>query len=91
MSVELAKTMDYLKSQLGDQSVVDKLQGYIKGLERERDWAQQEYSRTQSKLEQTDYELENHKRWLKVAGDELNEVKKELKPLKELVSLWAVK
>jgi chromosome segregation ATPase len=89
MSVELNKTLDYLKSQLNDQVVVDKLQAYIKDLEGQRNWAQQEYSRVQGQLEQTDYDLENHKRWLKVAGDEINEMKDENRLLKGLVKKWA--
>lgn len=96
MKAELSKTMDYLKSQLNDQAVVTKLQQYISDLEKQveyldskREQEKEEYLTLNEKLKETDYELENHKRWLKVAGDELNEVKKEIKPLKELVKLWA--
>ncbi len=89
MSVELAKTMDYLKSQLNDQVVVDKLQTYIKDLESERNWAQQEYSRVQGKLEQTDYALENEKKANENNRKALEGFVKENKALRELVSLWA--
>lgn len=89
MKTELTKTMDYLKSQLNDQAVVTKLQKYIGELERERDWAQQEYSRVQGKLEQTDYELENEKKANQNNKKALEGFVKENKALRELVSLWA--
>lgn len=89
MKTELTKTMDYLKSQLNDQAVVTKLQQYIGELESERDWAQQEYSRVQGKLEQTDYELENEKRANQNNKKALEGFVKENKALRELVSLWA--
>lgn len=85
MSVELNKTMDYLKSQLNDQVVVDKLQAYIKDLEGQRNWAQQEYSRVQDKLQNTDYELENTKKHLQNTGDTLKLYEVENAALKEVV------
>lgn len=85
MKTELTKTMDYLKSQLNDQAVVTKLQQYIGELESERDWAQQEYSRVQGKLEQTDYELENARRDLKHSGDAVKLYEIENAALREVV------
>jgi chromosome segregation ATPase len=93
MSVELNKTMDYLKSQLNDQAVVSKLQEYIKDLEGQRDWAQQEYGRVQDKLQETDYELENLKRATENNRTAMEGFVKENQSLrnmlKELVGLWA--
>lgn len=85
MSYEFKKTMEYLKSQLSDPVTYDKLEGYIKGLESERSWAQQEYCRVQDKLQATDCELENTKKTLQNTGDTLKLYEVENAALKEVV------
>lgn len=49
----------------------------------------EEYLNTLEKLKETDYELQNHKKWLLTAGDEINTVKKENQHLWGLLKLKA--
>ncbi len=59
----------------------------VEYLERKRIDEKEQYLSTLEKLKETDYELTNHKNWLKVAGDEINTVKKENQHLWELLKL----
>jgi len=71
--------------------LIDEMSNEIIRLTKLKEEAEEKYIQTFDQLEKTDIELQNHKHWLKVAGEEINEMKKELKPLRELVSLWAVR
>lgn len=100
MSVELTKTMDYLKSQLNDQAVVTKLQEYIGNLEKEVKYLgdkrleeKEEYLDTLEQLKDKNVEYENLKKATennkKVMESYVKENQSLRNMVKELVGLWA--
>ena len=57
--------------------------------QKKREQTEYEYSKLHEQYIKLDAELENHKNWLKIAGDELNTKQKENKHLWALISLKA--
>lgn len=96
MKTELTKTMDYLKSQLNDKGVADKLHAYISNLEKQVDYLEdkrlkekEEYLDTLEKLKDADYQLQNEKKANENNRKVLEGFVKENKALREIVGLWA--
>lgn len=65
------------------------LQKEVDYLSSKRIEEKEEYLNTLEKLKETDYELQNHKKWLLTAGEEINAVKKENQHLWGLLKLKA--
>jgi DNA repair exonuclease SbcCD ATPase subunit len=67
----------------------DKLREELKGQREQTELAQEGYRKTLNKIYEVDADLENHKQWLKTAGEELNRLQKENKHLWALIGLKA--
>jgi archaellum component FlaC len=83
MTVAGLRFNDRYRELISDQSE------YIEQLKKEKEEAEEKYMKTFDQLERTDMDLENHKNWLKTAGEELNRLQKENKHLWALIGLKA--
>jgi chromosome segregation ATPase len=70
------------------QKMVNDLSDQLNKERQAKEWAQQEYARVLSELEQKDYDLQNYKKYYESIQRSMEGFERENKALRELVRLW---